>query len=184
MSRAMRYRPITSEGGWAGKLRSVLRQSAIGRVSCLLALGIIVTVSAVACGSDEEVAIVIVSQDVKDEIDSWDFFSGEIAFYTPAANPVTSLRGLSADEIRLRGPTDVEFLAQLTPRNAQDLFVASSRLFEAVGEPKIEHLATFGDADNLFIDFPEIRLFVTWAIRKNFDPNLPLDSVKIRFEVE
>jgi hypothetical protein len=84
-----------------------------------------------------------VSPEVLKELASWD---KRIVFFTPVENPITSLNGLSYEEIAMWG---------------MELFEKYKQLFRVVGEPK-EEGRVIGDVNNIFTKNPELRLFITW----------------------
>ena len=113
------------------------------------------------CGPSS-VVIVKVSPEVMEELSSWDT---DIAFFTSAQNPITSLKGLSEDEIAMWG---------------FELFGNYQQLFQVVGEPK-EKGNVIGDVANIFTKNPDLRLFIT---SKEFEEDVVGSGggIKVQFE--
>jgi hypothetical protein len=108
------------------------------------------------------IVIVKVSPEVMKELSSWD---ERIVFFTSVEDPITSLNGLSEDEIAMWG---------------FELFENYKQLCRAVGEPK-ETGRIIGDVTTIFMKNPELRLFITWD---EFEKDIVRTGggIRIRFE--
>jgi hypothetical protein len=81
-------------------------------------------------------------------IDSW---ADGIRAFTPVDNPVSGLKGLTAESTGFWNNSKLGF----------DLYHAVQELFNADGEPKDEGIYACPDAANVFTECPSIKIYFT-----------------------